>query len=211
MKTLLILLLLSSTLFAGSITGKVVSVADGDTITVLDSSKTQHKIRFEHIDTPEKKQAFGQKAKQHLSKMVFGKTVKVSIKEKDRYGRSIGTVYLGKKNINLEMVKAGFAWHYKAYSKDKTFADAETKAKKAKIGLWADKNPVAPWEYRRGGKSSTKKIPSKDKGDATSNGQVWITKSSGIWHNSSCRYFKNSKGYLGLKSKGKRACKICGG
>ena len=205
MKTLLILLLLSSTLFAGSITGKVVSVADGDTITVLDSTKKQHKIRFQHIDTPEKKQAFGQKAKQYLSKMVFGKTVKVSIKEKDRYGRSIGTVYLGKKNINLEMVKAGFAWHYKAYSKDKTFADAETKAIKAKIGLWADKNPIAPWEYRR---SSSKKKTTTKTEKAT--GSYWITNSSSKRHNSKCRWFKKSKGRLSDKATG-TACKICGG
>lgn len=108
-------------LFADTITGKVVSVADGDTITILDDSKTQHKIRFEHIDTPEKKQAFGQKAKEHLSSMIFGKTVKVLVKEKDRYGRNIGTVLLDEKNINLAMVKAGLAWHYKKYSKDGFF------------------------------------------------------------------------------------------
>jgi len=136
-------------LLSEPITGKVISIADGDTITILDSSKTQHKIRLEHIDTPERKQAFGAKAKQYLSSMIFGKNVKVEIKEKDRYGRYIGTVFLEKKNINLEMVKAGLAWHYKKYSKDKTFAAAEALARKKKAGLWSEKKPIPPWEFRR--------------------------------------------------------------
>ena len=149
LKLFFLLLFFSVPLFAEIITGTVVSVADGDTITILDDSRTQHKIRFEHIDTPEKKQAFGQKAKEYLSLMIFGKTVKVQVKEKDRYGRNIGTVFLEKKNINLEMVNAGLAWHYKKYSKDKTFAAAETEAKKKKAGLWIDDNPTPPWEFRK--------------------------------------------------------------
>jgi endonuclease YncB( thermonuclease family) len=146
---LTVLLFFSASLFPGTISGKVVRIADGDTITILDDSKAQHKIRFEHIDTPEKKQAFGEKAKQYLSSMIFGKTVKVVIKEKDRYGRNIGTVFLDKKNINLAMVKAGLAWHYKFYSKDKSFAEAEIESRKNKIGLWADPKPIPPWEFRR--------------------------------------------------------------
>lgn len=146
---LTVLLFFSASLFAEPITGKVISISDGDTITIMDSSKTQHKIRLEHIDTPEKKQAFGTKAKQYLSSMIFGKNVKVEIKEKDRYGRYIGTVFLEKKNINLEMIKAGLAWHYKKYSKDKTFAAAEALARKKKTGLWNDKKPIPPWEFRR--------------------------------------------------------------
>jgi len=146
---LLIFFLCITPLLSEPITGKVISIADGDTITILDSSKTQHKIRLEHIDTPEKKQAFGAKAKQYLSSMIFGKNVKVEIKEKDRYGRYIGTVFLEKKNINLEMIKAGLAWHYKKYSKDKTFAAAEALARKKKAGLWNEKKPIPPWEFRR--------------------------------------------------------------
>lgn len=132
-----------------SISGKVVKVSDGDTITILSAGNRQVKIRFEGIDTPEKNQAFGTKAKSYLSRMVAGKMVKVSVKEKDRYGRTVGTVFVGSKNVNLEMVKAGLAWHYKFYSKDKTLAKAEELARKAKKGLWVDKNPTAPWDFRR--------------------------------------------------------------
>lgn len=134
--------------FAETITGKVVSVADGDTITILDSAKKQTKIRFEHIDTPESGQAFGQKAKSYLSGLIFGKQVKVIVKGKDRYGRSIGSVYLGSKNINLAMVQAGYAWHFKKHSKDAAFAKTEKLAKAKKLGLWKDKNAMPPWEYR---------------------------------------------------------------
>jgi micrococcal nuclease len=136
-------------IYCETITGKVVSVSDGDTITILDASKKQYKIRFEHIDAPEKKQPFGEKSKQFVSKLIFGKTVKVKTSIKGRYGRYIGSIYLDEVNINLEVVKAGLAWHYKRYSKDKTFAAAESLARKKKAGLWIDANPIAPWEFRR--------------------------------------------------------------
>lgn len=148
-KLLLLCFIFKISLLSDTITGKVVSVSDGDTITILDSSKTQHKIRFEHIDAPEKKQAFGQKSKQFVSKYIFGKTVKVKTASKDRYGRIIGTVFLDEVNINLELVKAGLAWHYKKYSKDKIFAIAEAIAIKKKAGLWSDPKSIPPWEFRK--------------------------------------------------------------
>ena len=137
-----------------SITGKVVSVADGDTITVLTSDKVQHKIRFAHIDTPEMNQPYGKKAKQHLSSLIFNKTVKVDITTKDRYGRSIGVVWLSEREINLTMVEAGLAWHYKRYSKDEAYSQVELNAKTAKIGLWADDKAVPPWEFRKNKKEN---------------------------------------------------------
>jgi endonuclease YncB( thermonuclease family) len=129
-------------------TGKVVKIADGDTITVL-LDKKQHRIRLEGIDSPEKGQAYGTKARQALADKIFGQTVRVEWKKRDRYNRIIGRVYLGDRDISLEMVKDGFAWHYKRYSKEAALADAEREARKAGRGLWADKEPTPPWEWRR--------------------------------------------------------------
>jgi endonuclease YncB( thermonuclease family) len=133
-----------------TLTGKVVHVADGDTVTVLDADKVQHKIRLHGIDAPEKGQAFGTKAKEALAEKVHEKTVRVVWKEKDRYGRIVGDVHLGDRNINIEMVQDGFAWWYRAYApKSKTLEAAEAEAQKEKRGLWHDKNPEPPWEFRK--------------------------------------------------------------
>lgn len=135
-------------------TGDVVGVVDGDTITVLDADKVQHKIRLTGIDAPEKKQPFGNRSKQSLSNMVFNKTVTVETGKRDRYGRELGKVLAGGKDVNLEQVRAGLAWHYKAYERTQSatdrqvYADAENEAKAAKRGLWADSAPTPPWEWR---------------------------------------------------------------
>ena len=135
-------------------TGDVVGVADGDTITVLDADKVQHKIRLTGIDAPEKKQPFGNRSKQSLSDMVFNKTVTVETGKRDRYGRELGKVLAGGKDVNLEQVRAGMAWHYKAYERTQSatdrqaYADAENEAKAAKRGLWVDADPTPPWEWR---------------------------------------------------------------
>jgi endonuclease YncB( thermonuclease family) len=145
---LIVSLLLSSVDSGDEIRGKVVSIADGDTITVLDDKKIQHKIRLEGIDAPEKKQAFGEKSKTALSEKVFQKDVVVRWEKKDKYGGVLGAVYLDKRYINLEMVQDGLAWHYKQFSKAKELAEAEVKAREAEVGLWADEKPVPPWEFR---------------------------------------------------------------
>ena len=108
---LLLTLLLTFTASAFEFTGKVVGVADGDTITVLAEGKKQHKVRLQHIDCPESRQPFDSKAKQFLSQKVFGKSVTVKWDEMDRYKRILDNVYLGKEWVNLELVKAGLAWH----------------------------------------------------------------------------------------------------
>ena len=146
------LLLMPIFLNAETIEGKVVGVSDGDTITVLlvtESAKTSVKIRLSEIDTPERNQAFGTQAKQQLSKKIFGKIVTVEYQGKDRYGRIVGKIYLGKRWINKEMVAEGFAWHYKQYSKDKELAKAETKSRVKRLGLWIDKDPMPPWKFRQ--------------------------------------------------------------
>lgn len=142
--------MLPTMLFAQVISGKVVKIADGDTFTLLVNNHDQVKVRLDGIDAPEKKQAFGNKAKQYLSSMIWGVPVTVKVLKKDRYGRSIGKVSTAKvKDVNLEMIKAGYAWHYKEYNKEKSYASAEINARKRKLGLWQDKNPIKPQSFRK--------------------------------------------------------------
>ena len=140
---------------ADEIKGRVVAIADGDTITVLDANQVQRKIRLEGIDAPEKKQAFGTRSRQTLGDLVAGKDVTVQWNKKDRYGRIIGHVYLGDRDIDMEMVQAGMAWHYRQYSKSAELAAAEAEARKDRLGLWADANPVPPWAFRKAKKKKT--------------------------------------------------------
>lgn len=156
MKFLLSLaLLLGLACQAGTIEGRVVSVADGDTVTVLDADKVQHKIRLSGIDAPEKKQPFGQRSKESLSDLVFNKTVMVDTDKKDRYGREVGKILVGGIDANLEQVTRGFAWHYKTYEREQSANDrrlydfAENEAKTARRGLWQDADPVPPWDFRK--------------------------------------------------------------
>jgi len=135
--------------------GRVVGVADGDTITVLDANRMQHRIRLSGIDAPEKKQPFGQKSKQSLSDMVYRKEVGVLWEKKDRYGRILGKVLTPAGDVNLAQIKAGMAWHYKRYMADQPikdqlfYADEEVTAKRTRKGLWSDDDPTPPWEWRR--------------------------------------------------------------
>ena len=158
MKLLLSFLLTFSVCTASAskiLQGQVVSVADGDTITVLDAEKTQHKIRLQGIDAPEKAQAFGAKSKQALYEMVHGKTVQVSFEKSDKYGRILGKVLLDGQDICHQQIKAGLAWHYKKYQNQQPLVDrdaysaSETAAKSEKLGLWSDPRPVAPWDFRK--------------------------------------------------------------
>lgn len=130
--------------------GRVVGVHDGDTITVLIDEKKSLKIRFDGIDAPESKQAFGARAKDALSNLVFGKTVTVQVRTTDRYGRTVGRIIVDGTDVNLSMVRAGLAWWYRAYAKnDRALEAAESEARAAKRGLWSEKDPVAPWDWRR--------------------------------------------------------------
>jgi endonuclease YncB( thermonuclease family) len=129
--------------------GKVVGVIDGDTIDVLDSSKKQHRIRFDGIDAPERGQPFSNRAKSTLSDLVFGKTVKVDTEGTDKYDRTIGRVYVDGRDVGLAMLEAGVAWHYTKYDQSKPYADGEKVARAARRGLWTDKNPIPPWEWRK--------------------------------------------------------------
>ena len=148
-------LLYTSVTFADILDGRVIGVADGDTITLLDSTNTQYKVRLSGIDAPEKKQQFGQVAKQSLSDLVYDKTVQVDWSKHDRYGRTVGKVLLNKQDVNLEQVKRGLAWHYKKYQKEQPFEDrltyiqAQEAAIQGKLGLWVEPEPIAPWDWRK--------------------------------------------------------------
>lgn len=139
---------------ADTLAGRVVHVADGDTITVLDASESQHTIRLAGIDAPEKRQAFGNASKQSLAKEVAGLSVVVEWTKYDRYQRKVGRVLLGERDINLVQIQNGMAWHYKQYQREQspedrhTYALAEETAKASHAGLWSDALPQAPWDFR---------------------------------------------------------------
>ena len=178
------------------IRGRVVKVADGDTLTVLAAAgragsmnppppaTTQHKIRLNGIDAPEKSQAFGKVSKKHLSSLVFGKDVRVKYRNRDKYGRILGTVYVDGLDINLEMLRVGLAWHYKRFDSTPAYAAAESEARQNRRGLWSDSNPTPPEQFRHA--SSNKR------------------------HNRKCENYRKTRGYP--CSKGERnPCGKCGG
>jgi micrococcal nuclease len=127
--------------------GKIISVTDGDTF-VLQTDVGSIIIRLDGIDAPEKKQAFGLESKKFLNGYLY-KECKVVYKKLDRYGRTIGVLWVDGVNINLLSVQEGFSWHYKKYSKDEDLAAAEIKAREEKIGLWRDPGAMAPWDWRK--------------------------------------------------------------
>ena len=131
--------------------GKVIGVADGDTITVLRDKQPQ-KIRLYGIDCPEKRQPFGKKAKQFTSDMVFGKTVEVEPVATDRYGRTVAFVRVENITVNEELIKEGLGWVYVRYCKLPLCAEwqgLQLAAQAEKRGLWGDSHHIPPWEYRR--------------------------------------------------------------
>ena len=151
---LLFLLLILLVIFpcpAWAWSGKVISIADGDTITVL-RDKEQVRIGLYGIDTPELGQAFGTKAKQLTSGMVFGEVVEVEPVDTDRYGRTVALVSVFKRLVNEELVNAGYAWvytHYRTQPICERWKLLEEEAREAKRGLWSDPHAIPPWEYRR--------------------------------------------------------------
>ena len=131
-----------------AVVGKVVKVVDGDTLHVY-SNKGTYKIRLSGIDAPERGQAYGKRAKEHLEFLVAGKQVIAIVESKDRYGRYVASVKVQSKDVCAEMLTAGYAWHYKQYDNNKYYDELQREARKAKRGLWVDKKPQAPWEYRK--------------------------------------------------------------
>jgi len=225
-KALSLLLLIPSLAFAQDITGKVVGVTDGDTLTVLDASKKQHKIRLHGIDAPESAQPFGTKAKQRLSELVFSREVRVEVKDTDRYGRTVGVVLspsarvpgFASGNVNHILVWEGMAWWYRKYAPgDRAFQKLEQGARSRKVGIWSEGRAVAPWDWRNGGSRTTpvvpRRAPSTTKQVQTVDRTVYITRTGKKHHADGCRYLSRSQISIKL-SEAQRiydACSVCGG
>lgn len=131
-----------------TLVGTVTGITDGDTVTLLWHNQT-YRIRLNGIDCPERGQAYWKAAKEFIAHLIFSKSVSVHVVDIDRYGRYVGDIYLGNLYINAEIVRAGYAWHYKKYSDDSELARCEIEARKKRKGLWQDAHPIPPWEFRR--------------------------------------------------------------
>lgn len=145
----LLLLLPFIALAAEELAGKVVRIADGDTLTLLVDDR-QHKVRLAEIDAPERGQPFGQRARQALAALTHEKIVTVRFEERDRYGRVLGEAFVDGISVNRTLVASGYAWAYRRYLQDKLYLEVEQQARAQERGLWADPDPVPPWQWRRG-------------------------------------------------------------
>jgi len=140
---------------AREVEGQVVAVQDGDTVTILDAARVQHRVRIAGIDAPEKSQAFGEASKQSLARLVHGRHVEARCPKRDRFGREVCSVFLGTRDVGLEQVRGGYAWWYRAYAREQTPDDrstyeaAESDAREARRGLWNDPAPQPPSAFRR--------------------------------------------------------------
>ena len=204
-------------------TAKVIGVSDGDTVTVLLNRK-QYKVVIDGIDTPEPTQAFSKKSKKHLSDLVFGKQVTGERKSLDKYGRSVCSLSIDGKEVEKEMLKAGLAWHYLAFSKDPERQALEDQAKAEKLNIWSEAGPVAPWDWRKWGtakrknwliKSTTPVVapaaPSVSKAPTAPVKDHWLNTKSSVRHNAGCRWFENTKGGRRCTDSEGHACHQCGG
>ena len=139
----------SVTANSSDFTGEVVRIIDGDTVVLLSADKKQARVRLAESDAPEKAQAFGEKSRQALAAMAYRQQVKVIDIGQDRYGRTIGVLLLGEKNLNASMVEQGMAWVYRQYSTNANLLSLENEARTERIGIWLDTNPIPPWQFRK--------------------------------------------------------------
>ena len=145
---------LSQPVAAETLVGRIIGVADGDTLTLLDSSKQSHKIRLSGIDAPEKKQAFGQQSKLGLSNLAYGRQAIAECPKRDRYQRAVCVVTIAGKDVGLQPIHLGLAWWYQSYAREqrpqerRDYERAEQVAREAQRGLWRERSPIPPWEWR---------------------------------------------------------------
>jgi len=145
---ILVILFLIFSCATNRLTGNVIKVQDGDTVSILTGKKEKIKIRLYGIDAPETGQDFNQKSKKYLSDLVAGKDVTIVNMGKDQYNRVLGVVYVGKLNVNEEMLRSGLAWRYK-YSNDSRYLELQEEAERKQLNIWSMKNPVDPWQWRK--------------------------------------------------------------
>lgn len=159
---LIVALLLIVSCKVNVLTGEVVRVADGDTFTLLVDNDTQVRVRLYGIDCPERGQPYNRVATEHLKQLLAKGDVRVKEMDVDHYGRTIGMVYAGGINVNESLLAAGLAWHYTSFDNNFSWVALEAHARENKVGLWAEPNPVAPWDWRKE-KRETKSRPSNRK------------------------------------------------
>lgn len=142
-----------------SITGKVITIIDGDTYDLLTEENQTIRIRMEGIDAPERGMAFYRVSKNYLGELCMAQRVRIVQTDTDRYGRVVAWSYLPDgRELGHEMIKAGLAWHFKKYNSDEDLSKLEIQARAARIGLWRDTNPVAPWEHRNQRRKNSKQV-----------------------------------------------------
>lgn len=204
---------------------KVIGVKDGDTIEVLRDNRSVT-VRLDGIDAPEIGQPFGRNAKSRLSQLCFNENCELIESGRDKYGRTLATVTVFDRSMNLRLVSEGLAWHYKKYSDDPALAAAETAARKAKSGLWKEGKPIPPWEWRNmpaqektlaaTGRTAPRVAPNRitfSTPDPEPKVKLthWLNTSSGVRHNASCRWYGATKGGRRCSASEGRACGQCGG
>lgn len=213
---------LATQALAASFTGRVVKVSDGDTIQVMNNNVAE-KIRLNGIDSPESGQAYGRQAKEFTADMVAGQVVTVEVRDTDRYGRTVGEVILlDGKNLNREIVTAGYAWWYRKYSNDASLGRLEEEARSARKGLWRDSRPMPPWEWRaaqRGGQgpeANVEAVRALSSQKTANTGTLYHGNTrSGVFHRPSCKDYncKNCLEPLATReqalSSGYRPCGMC--
>lgn len=187
---------------------RVVAIADGDTCTVVAADRQPIKIRLAGIDTPERSQPFGPQAKQALSSKISNRIVDVQAQTTDRYNRIVADLYLGKRWINLELIRDGWAWHYKQYSSDPRLAQSEQSARRQHKGLWRAPEPMPPWRYRNRAHAKPHSAPTHRAPAGTGH---WLNTATGVRHNSNCRYYKETNRGTPCNQSAGKACRICGG
>ena len=169
---LFVLAAVVTTAQSAELTGRVVGVHDGDTITLLVAGNQQVKVRLAGIDAPELAQPYGQKAKQALSDLAFGKDARVESAGPDKYGRTLGTVYVGAVNVNAMLIQKGVAWVYRQYPHPPEWERLEEFARNTSAGLWAlqPDQRMPPWEWRHGGAAKATPAPASSAPAATTSG-----------------------------------------
>lgn len=147
-KIMFAIFIFSLSIIAVAISGKVIRVSDGDTI-LIQSGSQKIRVRMYGIDAPELKQKYGEESKKYLKKRIMDKNVDIKVINQDQYGRKVGKVFYKNKDINLEMLETGNAWFYEYHAKhEKDYRKAFKNAKEQKLGLWKDKNPQNPRNFR---------------------------------------------------------------
>lgn len=219
------MLLAGAPLQAALMDGRIVAVADGDTVTLLDDGNQQHRIRLGGIDAPERSQPFGQAARQALAGQVFGQRVQADCIRRDRYQRWVCKLLREGRDINLQLLHDGLAWHYKQYQRDQPEADrsryaqAEDAARAARTGLWRHPHPQPPWEWRRSGAArrdaprAEAARPDADRdgaaGDASAAGGPVKLSRNGICHAPGTRYWAVTTRFTAYRTLA--ACLAAGG